>query len=431
MENIMIRTEQIRIKKYKALSEQCHIAKNLYNEGNYIVRQEFIKTTEEKEQGLRDKANWIRYGELDKLLQNSENYRKLTAATSQQILGLLDNNWKSFFQSIKEYMKFPDKFKGQPGLPKYKAKNGEFVLIYTCQWYKIKNGFIKFPKKTGLKKIKTRLDDCTNLKEVRIIPKGTDYICEIVYDKKEAKKDLDKSKVVSIDLGSTNIITIVNNIGVIPIVIKDNGKGIKSINQFFNKRNAELRSIYDLQKIKYGKKMNRLCDKHNRKKLDYIHKLTRFIINYCIENKIGKLIIGYNPDWKQKINIGKINNQNFVNIPYSMIINQLKYKGEEIGLEVIEQEESYTSKCSFLDNEEIKHQENYLGKRIKRGLFRSQNNIIINSDVNGAYNIGRKSNLKEFAFANSDRVGGYGLYPISIFLESTNKQNLLKSVNVF
>ncbi|MEM0246021.1 MAG: transposase [Thermoplasmata archaeon] len=391
------RTERIWIEPNENIKKLCHLSKNLYNEANYIIRQEFFKN-----------GKWIRYNELDKLLKNSENYKLLPTQTSQQILMLLDKSWKSFFKTLKEWKKEPEKFKARPKLPRYKKDN--FLLIFTNQQAKIIDGKLKLPKKVGLE-VRTRLNE-VDLREVRIIPKGIGYVVEIVYDKEIDAKEIEKDRIAGIDFGTTNIVTIANNIGIKPIVVKDDGKGIKSINQFYFKEQAKLRSIYDLQKIKDGKKMRKLIDKHDRKVSDYTHKLSRFIVNWCVKHNIGKIVIGYNPNWKQAVNIGKQNNQIFTCIPYQKIIQQIIYKSEEVGIEVELQDEAHTSKCSFLDNEPIEHHDIYMGKRIKRGLFRSANGIIINADVNAAYNIIRKSEPKAFQKWNADGVGGcLGLHP--------------------
>jgi IS605 OrfB family transposase len=188
-----------------------------------------------------------------------------------------------------------------------------------------------------------------------------------------------------------NIITMVNNFGDKPITIKDNGKCIKSINQFFNKIISNLKSIYDKQKIKSGKKLKKVIIKRNFKVNDWIHKASKFIVNYCIKNKVSKIIIGYNDDWKQEVSLGKRNNQTFTLIPFKTLIDKIKYKAEEVGIKVITTEESYTSKCSFFDGEEISKKKYYLGKRFCRGLFKTLKGRIVNADVNGAYNIMKKA----------------------------------------
>ena len=198
----------------------------------------------------------------------------------------------------------------------------------------------------------------------------------------------------------------VNNNGLKPFVIK--GGVIKSINQYYNKKLAKIQSTYDRQGIKTGKTIQKLTHKRNKKINDYFHKTSRKIIEYCELHDIGRVVIGYNSDWKQKCQIGKRNTQNFVTIPYYMLIQQLVYKAEEQGITVIKQEESHSSKCSFLDNEPIEHHGKYLGRRMTRGLFKSQKGTIINADVNGAYNILKKAFLNA---VDADRIEDVGLHP--------------------
>lgn len=401
-----IRTEQIWLLANETLSQLCHLSKNLYNQANYIIKN--------AEQG-----KWIRYNELNKILkEESENYKALPAQTSQQILKLIDKSWTSFFSAIKAQKQNPDKFQRNTNPPRYKKKNGEHTLIFTNQQCKIKNGVLKFPKKVGLE-LKTRLADNTNLREVRIIPKGIGYVCEIVYQKEVIVEEKNKDRVIGIDFGSKNIIAMVNNIGLKPIIVKDDGAGIKSINQFYNKRKAELQSLYDKHGIKDGDKMRKLRIKRDKKVNDWMHKLSRFIVDWCIEHEIGQIIVGHNDNWKQKIELGKRNNQNFASIPFDAIIQKVAYKAEEVGIELKEQEESHTSKCSFLDNEAVKHHGSYVGRRIMRGIFRTAKGLLINADVNAGYNIIKKSEPKAFAKAETDGVGGCALHPVLVKI--TNK----------
>jgi putative transposase len=270
---------------------------------------------------------------------------------------------------------------------------------------KLKDNKVTFPKKVGLK-LRTRLPDITDIREARIIPKGIGYMVEIVYQKTISPKLLNKDKIIAIDLGVRNLITTVNNNGFQPFVIK--GGVVKSINQYYNKERARIQSVYDRQGIKTGKKMQQLTNKRDRKIHDYFHKTSREIIDYCLLNDIGTVVIGYNPDWKQSCQLGKRNNQNFVTIPFYKLIQQLDYKAEAQGITVIKQEESYSSKCSFLDNESIKHHKKYLGRRITSGLFKSKTGIIINADVNGGYNILKKAFLNAI---DADRIEDVGLHP--------------------
>lgn len=250
----IVRTEQIWIDDKKLidiLSELCHTSKNLWNEANYIVRQLFIQ----KDKNGNRTGSYMKYSDLDYLIKNkSENYKKLNGATSQQILKILDRSWKSFFEAIKDWVKNPDKYLGKPKLPRYKKKDGESLLVFTNQQCKIKDGYLIFPKKVKDKTgnrltIKTRLDDETNLREVRIIPKGVrignknnKYVIEIVYNQFEHQLDLNKDRIIGIDFGLRNIVTMSNNIGEQPVCIK--GGVLKSINQYYNKTLAELKSIY-------------------------------------------------------------------------------------------------------------------------------------------------------------------------------------------
>ena len=394
---IVTRTEQIWLKASENLSRLCHLSKNLYNEGNYLIRQEFLTT-----------GKWIRYNSLYNLLKFSKNYQHLPAQTAQQVLKILERNWKSFFKVIKVWGKNKEKFLGKPKLPNYKPKNGEFLLVFTNQQVNLKNQVLFFPKKVGLE-LKTRLADTTDIRELRILPKGVGYILEIVYFKTIHPKHLDTNNVLAIDLGVRNLITTVNNNGLNPFVIK--GGVIKSINQYYNKEKARLQSIYDRQRIKTGRTVLKLTDTRNKKINDFFHKYSRKIVNYCLNNDIGTIIIGYNPEWKQNCRIGKRNNQNFVPIPYYKLIHQLEYKAADQGLTVLKQEESHSSKCSFLDNEPVKHHDTYVGKRISRGLFQSKVGTIINADVNGAYNILKKAFPNAFSVSKVDGIEDVGLHP--------------------
>ena len=392
---IVTRTERIWIKASKNLSNLCHLSKNLYNEGNYLIRQEFFTT-----------GNWIQYNSLYHSIKASENYQQLPAQTAQQVLKILERSWKSFFKVIKIWGKDKTKFLSRPGLPKYKPKNGEFLLVFTNQQVKLQGNRLKFPKKVELE-VKTRLTDTTDIREVRINPKGIGYELEIVYNKKISPKFLNENHILAIDLGVRNLITVVNNNGLKPFVVK--GGVVKSINQYYNKVKSRIQSTYDRQEMKTGKTLRRLTIKRNQKINDYFHKTSRKIISYCLTNDIGTVVIGYNPEWKQRCRIGKRNNQNFVTIPYYKLIHQLEYKAEEQGITVIKQEESHSSKCSFLDNEPVAHHDTYVGKRINRGLFKSKEGKIINADMNGAYNIMKKAFLNAVSV---DRIEDVGLHPI-------------------
>jgi len=343
------------------------------------------------------------------MLKDSENYKALPAQTAQQTLRVLDRSWKSFFRAMKDWKRHPENYFTRPKIPGYKEKNGEFLLVFTNQQCRIIDGEIRFPKRMSLR-VGTRLDDKTDLREIRIIPKGMGYVLEVIYSKIVEMLRLDKSRVASIDLGLRNIATIANNIGYEPIAVK--GGVAKSINQYYNKERAKLQSIYDRQGIRVGSKLQRLSEKRNRKINDLFHKLSRGIVNWCAEHNVNVIVLGYNRNWKQNSNLGRRNNQNFVQIPFNKLISQIKYKAEEAGITVIEQEEDHTSKCSFLDGEPVQHLDEYAGRRMSRGLFRSSKGIILNADVNAAYNIMSKAVPEAFA----DGIEGVGLHPARIDL---------------
>ncbi|ADI74160.1 transposase, IS605 OrfB family [Methanohalobium evestigatum Z-7303] len=394
---IVSRTETIRLKHENKVSRLCHISKNLYNQANYIIRQNWLNG-----------YGYTKYQKVNEELKGTENYSILPSQTAQQTLKMVDRNWKSFFNSLKDYKINPHKYEGKPKPPNYKKKDGEFLLIFTSQQLTrgTKDNYLKFPKKLGLK-IKTRLNEDTNIQQVRIVPLGVGYKCEIVYKQKIEHINLNENNIASIDLGINNIITMVNNIGEKPIVIK--GGGVKSINQYYNKKKSQWKSFYDKRGFDETKRLEKLYQKRNNKINDFFHKVSKKIINYCIENNIGTLVIGYNEGWKQECNIGKKNNQNFVQIPFFKLKKQIEYKSEDAGIKVVFQEESYTSKCSFLDDEPIEKRTSYLGKRIKRGLFKSNTGKVINADVNGAYNI-----LKKAFPGIMKGIEGVALHPVSI-----------------
>jgi putative transposase len=404
-------TEQHIIKQnnkfYKEIDNLSFLSKNLYNKANYIVRQEFIKTSREKKLDKLEHANWINYYELQKQLQNYNDvdYIALPRKVSQQILKTLNENWKSFFKSIKSYKFNPDSYKGRPKLPKYKHKTkGRNLLIYTIQAIskkKLKNNVVGLSGSNI--KIKTKQK---NIQQVRIIPRIGFYIIEIIYKKEVQDLKLNKNNIAGIDLGIDNLCAITSNVNNIkPVII--NGRPLKSMNQYYNKKKAKLQSFVG---DKSSNRIHKLTNKRNRKINNYLHNASRLIINHLIKNDIGTVVIGKNLLWKTDCNMSKKNNQSFVNIPHARLINMIEYKAELVGIGVIITEESYTSKCSFIDNEELCHHNNYVGRRRHRGLFVSKNKIKINADCNGSGNIIRKT----FPNAFADGIEGVVVHPIKL-----------------
>ncbi len=349
------------------------MAKNLYNLANFHYRQFFFHLDE-----------FINYYDLEVILKEHVAYKMLPAQTSQQILRLVMDNWKSYWKEIKDYSKDKRKYLGRPKMPNYKRKNGESIAIFTNQNSWIKNGHIQFPKSVHLPFIKTRIK---KHQQIRILPKGRYYIIEIIYNQKEEDLLLDKSRMLSIDLGINNLVTTANNIRQRPLIVK--GNVVKSVNQWYNKVRGINRSLVDPSHPETIK-MNIQTKKRNNKIKDYFHKTSHMLIDYSKMNNIGTIIIGYNKKWKQESNMGAENNQTFVSIPHLHLIRMVQYKAQLAGIEVILIDESYTRKCSALDNESIGKHDIYMGKRIKRGLFQSSKGIKINADVNAAMNILRK-----------------------------------------
>ena len=392
-------------KKWKSLDDICYLSKNLYNSALYYIRNH------KKETG-----KFIRYNELDKIfrINTQSDYVILPNNTSQQILMLIDKNLTSYFKLLSIWKKDKKSLSGCPKFPNYKDKiNGRNVVIFTTNQVKLKkDGYIYFPKKSMISPLKTNVE---SLKQVRIVPQSSCYVIEIVYEKQE-KETINNDNYLSIDLGLNNLMTCYDTKNNKSLII--NGRPVKSINQYYNKKKTTIQSQLIKNHNKYtSNRLNNLTLKRNNKITDYLHKSTRFIVNYCISNNVSNIVVGYNKEWKQEINIGKKNNQNFVNIPYKKLIYMLEYKCKLAGINFIQNEESYTSKCSALDFESLNKHENYLGKRVKRGLFVSSNGIKINADLNGAVNILRKVVPdKELEIIQTQRYRGQAIWPLKVNL---------------
>ena len=364
---------------WKVIDQNCYYSKNLYNYANYIIRQEFI-----------NEGRWIHYQELQKTLKESEPYKQLMSQPSQCVLQALDRNWRSYFETIKDWKNHKEKYLGMPRLPKYKKKNGRFpwFIKNNCAYIK-ENGDLHFLVKrlntyNWITKAKGRLIS------IRFIPMGINYKMEVITEIEVSDiQDYKSKRVCSIDLGVNNFATVTNNIGIKPIII--NGKGIKSYNQYYNKRKAKIQSEVMKRNNKYwSKQLDSINFKRSNVIKNFMHHASKEVINYCIDNNIDTLVCGHNDTWKQNSNMGKRNNQKFLYIPYNIFIQQLKYKCQNNGIKFITINESYTSGTSFLD-EEMPIKENYnKSRRIKRGLFQGQNSLV-NSDVNGSLQIMRKA----------------------------------------
>ena len=383
-------------KEFRNLKYLCHIAKNLKNQAIYNVRQHYFKN-----------KKYLSYNENYKMLKDSENYKKLNSNMAQQILKEVDESFKSFFALLK--LAKNGQYNGKIKLPNYLDKDGFTTLV--IGFVRLKDDMLIVPYSNSFRKahkeIVIKLPPVLKekkIKEIRIIPKQHSRYFEIqyIYEVKEVQRELNKENVLGIDLGIDNLCTCVTNTGASFII---DGRKLKSINQYYNKINAKLQSIKDKQKIERTTlRQKRITRKRNNRINDYLSKAARIIVNYCLNNDIGKLVLGYNEDFQRKSNIGSINNQNFVNIPYGKLRDKLIYLCKLYGIEFKLQEESYTSKASFFDGDEIPiyDKENlqeyvFSGKRIKRGLYQTSTGKLINADCNGALNILRKSKVVDLS----------------------------------
>ncbi|WP_339331531.1 IS200/IS605 family element transposase accessory protein TnpB [Fusobacterium animalis] len=383
-------------KEFRNLKYLSHIAKNLTNEAIYNIRQYYF-----------NKKKYLSYNENYKILKNSENYKKLNSNMAQQILKEVDGSFKSFFGLLK--LAKNGQYNGKIKLPNYLDKDGFTTLVIGFVRLKddilivpYSNSFRKAHKEIAIK-LPLVLKD-KKIKEIRIIPKQHSRYFEIqyTYEVEEVQRELNENNVLGIDLGIDNLCTCVTNTGASFII---DGRKLKSINQYYNKINAKLQSIKDKQKIeRMTLRQKRITRKRNNRINDYLSKAARIIINYCLNNDIGKLVLGYNEDFQRNSNIGSINNQNFVNIPYGKLRDKLIYLCKLYGIEFKLQEESYTSKASFFDRDEIpiydkENLQEYIfsGKRIKRGLYQTSAGKLINADCNGALNILRKSKVVDLS----------------------------------
>ena len=395
----MYLTHTIRIKMahkhYKMLDNYAFLCKNLFNVATYHNRQAVI--TNNKTPTAFNLIN-----QLTKTKQ--QDYKAIPAKVAQQVIKQVYQNFRSFWAVIKAYHKDKSKFLGRPKLPKYLDKTkGRANIIFTKQAIfkrDLQKGILTFSSyfDTPLSFDLGKLSDVItfeSLQEVKVVKIANGYDIKITYKTHEPSLKQNNNRYLAVDLGLNNLLTVVSNTNDTPFIMT--GKTVKSTNQFFNKIKAKLTSTKDKLKNKavaqkhfINKKLSQLSAKRNNQINDYLHKASHYLINHAVANKITTIVIGHNQDWKQGINIGKRNNQSFVSVPFARLVQMVQYKAKLQGIDVIVTEESYTSKCSFLDNEPIQKHANYQGKRIKRGLFKSSNNTLINADVNGAYNILRK-----------------------------------------
>lgn len=378
--------------EYDILKNLCRLSKNIYNVSLYNIRQHFF-----------DHKKYLKYVDNYKLVKLNENYTLLNKNMAQQIMKNVDENFKSFFSLLK--LKTEGRYNEKIKIPKYLDKEGYFQLSF-CE-FKIKNGVFNVPMNPTFKKQygKVLINVPNNLldkkiKEIKIIPHDNAKYFEIqyIYEVEKVNNVTEMPNSLGVDLGVSNFATCVTNFGDTFIV---DGKRIKSINQWANKYNSKLQSIKDKQGIVETTKLQqRIWRKRANQINDYLNKSCRYIINYCLNNNIGKIVLGYDSNIQNESNLGKVNNQNFVNLPIGNFKNKLQGLCDRYDIKLILIEESYTSKSSFLDNDElpifdIENPQKYTfsGKRITRGLYKTKKGFIINADVNGAFNILKKHNI--------------------------------------
>ena len=439
----MYRTRKIRIKKGHRLCKYfkmlCEGSTNLYNRGNFLIRQ-YVTAVDRLEEGLplyenqkeayelirmvtagsecEPKSRWLTYKQLDFILKKTHDpdYYGIPSQANQQILLRLFKNYKSFFKSLEKYKAEPKQFTGRPGLPGYYKKGTESTAVLTYQVCEIQDEkYLKFPCTKERLNV-GRMEGKGNLKAVHVKPCAGGYIVDVVLEMAEkeisgnnalgqmkeaplrellAKQETNTYRVAAIDPGVDNLCAVTTNFGAKPFLIK--GTPLKSINQYYNKRLAKLRSMAQVCNDQYStNRIRRLHDRRNRKIEDQMHKASRRIVRWAVENQVDVVILGHNRFQKQNIDMGHVNNQKFVQIPHSEFARMLAYKLQEEGIALLKTEESYTSKADFLNLDplpEYKEGEEppkMSGKRIKRGLYRHHDGTISNADIQGAANILRK-----------------------------------------
>lgn len=380
-------------KMFNICNQYCKLSKDLYNHANYIVRQEFIKND-----------TFLNYSHMAKLMKTEESFKTIGSNSGQHTLKILERNWKSFFVAIKDWSKNKSKYLGKPRLPNYLDKEkGRFICVLTNTQTLIKGNDLYFSFKpfkpyNGLIKVKFKGKHM----QTRIIPKIGYYVIEVAYEIEVPEtRDYD-SRIIGIDLGLNNLMTIQNNFNEKSFVV--NGRPLKSMNQYYNMKKGKLQSeLKKVNGLNWSNKLSQLTMKRDCKIDNYIHRATRYMVDYCRAFNVDTVVIGKNDTWKQEFK----RQRNFVQIPFEKLIWQLQYKLRDIGIKVILTEESYTSKASFIDNDEMTKGTIFSGKRIKRGLYQTNDKQLINADVNGASNIIRKV----FPNAFADGIKGVDFHP--------------------
>ncbi|HKW23071.1 MAG TPA: transposase [Ktedonobacterales bacterium] len=414
--------------RWRAIDAAAFASKNLYNSALYVTRQAYIL------QGNQV----IRGTELDRLMQGTVEYRALPAKVAQWVLKQVCTAWDSYFAAVAAWQQHPDTFLGHPKLPRYLNKQGgRNLLVYTAQAISHAPQNAGWVVPSGLSIRVATKHQHVDIGQVRIVPKATHYVVEVIYEREPEQHLVDPTLIASIDVGVNTLAAITSNKpGFVPLLV--NGRPLKSLNQSYNKRHAQQQACLPEDQFT-SRALDHLTDRRTRAITSYLHTASRAIINLLVREGIGTLVIGKNVGWKQRVGMGKKNNQAFVFLPHARFIQMLTYKAELVGIRVVLTEESYTSKASFLDGDELpvygaadhadhagheadnavngpsmptKTTRLFSGKRVKRGLYRTANGCAINADVNGSYNILRKA----FPNAFVQSMSQLKIHPVQLLL---------------
>ena len=387
----MFGCQQIRInpdKELKAVLEYvCSESNKLNNCAIYYARQLYFKT-----------EKVINKFALINELKSNPHYGAIYSQVAQQTVMAVAESFSSFIGLLKGIK--AGIVEQRPKIPNYKKKGGFALVAYPSQAIKLKKEGLRFPLGTQIKAwfgldsfylpMPSNLD-YKAIREYRILPRNGEFYLELVYKVETIQANVDSSRVLGIDHGLDNWLTCISNIGTSFIV---DGKHLKSLNQWYNKRISVLKE--NQSQGFWSKQLARITERRNRQMRDAVNKAARLVINHCLENQIGTVVFGWNKGQKDSINLGANTNQKFVQIPTAKLKDRIKQLCEHYGIKFVETEESYTSKASFLDSDELPifgekpggWQES--GKRVKRGLYRTAKDGDINADCNGAANILRK-----------------------------------------
>ena len=438
---------------YKALVQLCELSNNLANETIYAIRQHYFyvngqQYTDEVLIGIKKK--FLDYNDLSNYFSNihkSDNYKALSANCGQCTIKEITKECKSFFALLEG--KKNGTYDKKVSFPSYKKKGGMFVVTYNRQALAMHDGKIFIPKHRNIV-LDFEIKHYDDFSQMRIVPKNNSLVIEFVYEIEVMNLLPYNKRVMGIDLGVDNFATCVSNVANAFII---DGRQIKAVNAYYNKFFSKTQAQLDktvnkdlIKKIAEIDNDSSLSDKQKKQKkhpyqvklqrstkqlrfeidyrnnviMDFLHKASSYVVNHAVKNKISAIYVGRNIGWKQEANMGRVNNQKFCCIPHSKFIEMLKYKAKKNGISVFDNEESYTSKASFLDNDVIpvfstdEHEPyKFSGKRKYRGLYVSKDGILLNADVNGAFNILRKG-LNVSAEALLPSVKGFVFNPTRV-----------------